>query len=96
MKVSHTGGWVGFQTIIERYLAQKWTFIALTSSEDGTAIRVAQQILEGKIAKLPTTELIINAKIVDGTGIASYAGSVRIKIIVSGKLVIYSLLWEKR
>lgn len=78
-KVSHTGGWVGFQTIIERYLAQKWTFIALTSSEDGTAIRVAQQILEGKIAKLPTTELIINAKIVDGTGIASYAGSVRIK-----------------
>lgn len=79
LKVSHTGGWVGFQTIIERHLAQKWTFIALTSSEDGTAIRVAQQILEGKIAKLPTTELITNAKIVDGTGIASYAGAVRIK-----------------
>lgn len=78
-KVSHTGGWVGFQTIIERHLAQQWTFIALTSSEDGTAIRVAQQVLEGKAAKLPTTELITNAKIVDGTGIASYAGAVRIK-----------------
>lgn len=78
-KISHTGGWVGFQTIIERHLAPQWTFIALTSSEDGTAIRVAQQILEGKIAKLPTTELITNAKIVDGTGIASYAGAVRIK-----------------
>ena len=78
-KVSHTGGWVGFQTIIERHLAQQWTFIALTSSEDGTAIRLAQQVLEGKAAKLPTTELITNAKIVDGTGIASYAGAVRIK-----------------
>lgn len=78
-KISHTGGWVGFQTIIERHLAPQWTFIALTSSEDGTAIRVAQQILEGKIAKLPTTELITNSKIVDGTGIASYAGAVRIK-----------------
>jgi len=78
-KVSHTGGWVGFQTIIERHLAQKWTFIALTSSEDGTAIQVAQQILDGKTAKLPTTELIINAQIVDGTGGAAFKGAVRIK-----------------
>ncbi len=77
--VSHTGSWVGFLNKIVRYTKQNWTVIGLTSSTDATALKVVQQILEGKTPKLPETKLIANANLIDGTGIAARKASVRLK-----------------
>jgi N-acyl-D-aspartate/D-glutamate deacylase/CubicO group peptidase (beta-lactamase class C family) len=78
-KVSHTGGWVGFLNKLVRYTKQKWTVIGLTSSSDPTAHTIVQQILEGKIPKLPETQLITNANLIDGTGTPARKSSVRMK-----------------
>ena len=78
-KVSHTGSWVGFLNKLVRYTEQKWTVIGLTSSSDPTAHNIVQQILDGKIPKLPETKLIANANLIDGTGIAARKASVRLK-----------------
>lgn len=77
--VSHTGSWVGFLNKLVRYTKQKWTVIGLTSSSDPTAHNIVEQILEGKIPKLPETHLITNANLIDGTGIAARRASVRLK-----------------
>ncbi len=76
--VSHTGGWVAFRTIIVRNIGQNQTLIALDNSTNFQGLLAAKNIWEGKPNKLPVTRLITNVKIIDGTGLPSYSGGVRI------------------
>lgn len=76
--LKHTGGWVGFRTLIVRYIDKKQTLIVLTNGGNAAA-RVAEDILVGKTLKLPQTQLITNIKLVDGTGIAARDASVRLR-----------------
>lgn len=77
-KVSHTGGWVGFRTYIVRYLDKNQTIILLDNSSNFFARAVVQNIWEGKPFELPTTRLITNVKVIDGTGLRAYDASVRL------------------
>jgi N-acyl-D-aspartate/D-glutamate deacylase/CubicO group peptidase (beta-lactamase class C family) len=74
--ISHTGSWVGFRSLIVRYLDKNQTVIVLTSGTNGAA-RVVRDIWEGKPYQLPTTHLITNVKIINGTGLPAFSGSVR-------------------
>lgn len=77
-KVSHTGSWVGFRTLIVRDIANKQTLIVLTSGTNAAA-RVAEYILAGKKPTVPVTQLITNVKLVDGTGTAARSAAVRLQ-----------------
>ena len=77
-KVSHTGGWVGFGTYIVRYLDKNQTIVLLDNSTNFYARAAVQNIWEDKPYKIPSTQLITNVKVVDGTGLPSYDASVRI------------------
>jgi len=77
-KVSHTGGWVGFLNEITRYIDKNQTIIFLSSSSDGRARAIVKNIWEEKPITLPTTHLITNVKVIDGTGLPAFAASVRI------------------
>ncbi|GAB3988801.1 hypothetical protein GCM10028807_12250 [Spirosoma daeguense] len=76
--VMHTGGWVGFRTLIIRYLDKKQTLIVL--SNGGNAVgRISRGILEEKPTQLPQTQLITNIRLVDGTGTPARKASVRLR-----------------
>ncbi len=75
--VSHTGSWVGFRNLIVRYIDRNQTLIVLTSGNNGSA-RVIRNIWEGKSYTLPTTNLITNVRVIDGTGSPAYPASVRL------------------
>lgn len=77
-KISHTGGWVGFRTVIVRYIDKNQTLIALDNSG---SLRVRAPLIaawEGKPVELPKTHLISNVRLVDGTGSAAVNENVRI------------------
>ncbi|NJN41784.1 MAG: serine hydrolase [Flammeovirgaceae bacterium] len=76
--VAHTGGWVGFRTIIVRYINSNQTLIVLDNSGNGYAHRAVRNIWENKPYEIPTTQLITNVKLVDGTGLLFRNASVRI------------------
>ncbi len=76
--VSHTGGWVGFATIIIRYIDKNQTVILLDNSSNSYADKLVRNIWEDKPIALPTTHLITNAKVIDGTGLPAFAGGVRV------------------
>lgn len=75
--VSHTGGWVGFATSITRYIDKNQTIIILDNSSNGRARAMVENIWENRSITLPLTHLITNVKVIDGTGLPAYAGSVR-------------------
>ncbi|MGC3946601.1 MAG: serine hydrolase [Chryseolinea sp.] len=75
---SHSGGWVGFRTFINRYVSTKQTFIILDNSTNFRAISLVKKILDNKPYGLPVTQLVSNVEIVDGTGLPAYKGAVRI------------------
>jgi N-acyl-D-amino-acid deacylase len=75
--VSHTGSWAGFRTLIVRYLEKNQALIVLSSSTNGAA-RMVRNIWEGKPYQLPSTQLITHVKIINGTGLPAFSGSVRI------------------
>lgn len=76
--VSHTGGWVGFGTIIIRYIDKNQTIILLDNSSNFRAHGLVRNIWEEKPITLPTTHLISNVNVIDGTGQPAFHGSVRI------------------
>jgi N-acyl-D-aspartate/D-glutamate deacylase/CubicO group peptidase (beta-lactamase class C family) len=89
--LSHTGSWVGFRTLIVRYIDKKQTLIVLSSGENA-ASRVARQIVEGRPFQLPKTQLITNIRLIDGTGIASKKAAVRLyndRIFETGDLTAF-------
>lgn len=76
--VAHTGGWVGFGTLIIRYIDQDQTIIVLDNSSNFRAHGLVKNIWEGKAVTLPTTHLITNVKVIDGTGLPAFEADVRI------------------
>ena len=77
-KLSHTGGWVGFRTIIVRYTDKNQTLIVLDNSGQMQAHRTVLNRWEGKPYSLPQTQLITNVRLIDGTGLPSTSESVRL------------------
>lgn len=77
-KVSHTGGWVGFGTIIIRYIEKNQTLILLDNSSNFYAHSLIRNIWEDKPITLPGTHIITNVNVIDGTGLPAFAASVRI------------------
>ncbi|GAB3956450.1 hypothetical protein GCM10028805_46340 [Spirosoma harenae] len=76
--LQHTGSWVGFRTLIVRYIDKKQTLIVLTNGTNAAG-RVARDILDGKPVQLPKTQLIRNIQLIDGTGTASRKATVRLR-----------------
>lgn len=76
--LAHTGHWVGFGTIIVRYIDKNQTIIVLDNSSNFQAQALVRNIWEDKPITLPTTHLITNVKVIDGTGLPAFASSVRI------------------
>ena len=76
--VAHTGGWVGFGTIIIRYIDKNQSIILLDNSSNFHAHALVRNIWEDKPFTLPTTHLITNVNVIDGTGLPAFSGSVRI------------------
>ncbi|HPH19632.1 MAG TPA: serine hydrolase [Haliscomenobacter sp.] len=77
-ELSHTGGWVGFRTLIVRDLEQKRSLILLDHSGQGHAQQALRNWYEGKALKLPSSLLIRNVQIIDGTGSTARLGAVRV------------------
>ncbi len=77
--LSHTGSWVGFYTLIVRYLNQKKTLIVLTNGTNPEAPGIVRNILEGKPITLPSFQIITNASLLDGTGTPARPASVRLR-----------------
>lgn len=75
--VSHTGGWVGFRTLIVRYTSKNETLIVLDNSGNFW-VRAIRNIWEDQKFSLPTTHLITNVKVIDGTGLPAREASVRV------------------
>ena len=75
--LKHTGSWVGFRTLIVRYVSKKQTLIVLTSGSNAGG-RVVETVLNGKTPLLPQTQLITNIRLIDGTGVAAKKASVRL------------------
>ncbi|WP_459066036.1 serine hydrolase [Flavitalea flava] len=89
-KYWHTGGWQGFVNLIYRDIKRHRTLIILSSSGDGSAIRISRAFFEGKEYTIPVTRLITHVRVIDGTGIPARSASVRIegnKIKAIGDLV---------
>lgn len=87
--ISHTGGWVGFGTLIIRYIDKNQTLILLDNSSNFRAHGLVKNIWEEKPITLPTTHLITNVKVIDGTGLPAFMGGVRIvndRILDAGTL----------
>ena len=76
--VSHTGGWVGFLNSITRHIDKNQTLICLSNGTNWLAQRIVKTIWEDKPVTLPTTHIITNVNILDGTGLPAFSGSVRI------------------
>ncbi|MVM29960.1 serine hydrolase [Spirosoma sp. HMF4905] len=74
----HTGSWVGFRTMIVRYIDKKQTLIILTNGGNAAG-RVARDVFEGKTPQLPKTQLITNIRLIDGTGTAPRKAAVRLR-----------------
>ena len=76
--VAHTGGWVGFGTIIIRYIDKNQSIILLDNSSNFHAHALVRNIWEDKPFTLPATHLITYVNVIDGTGLPAFSGSVRI------------------
>ena len=77
-KVYHTGSWLGFKNLIERYPDSKTTVILLSNSTDGTARDAVRALLNGKSPQIPHSQLIRNLQLIDGTGTAPRREDVRL------------------
>ncbi len=75
----HTGSWVGFFNIIKRNIDKKNTLIILSNSTNKNSIEIVNAILENKKYDIPTTQLIKNIKLIDGTGSVARKADVRLK-----------------
>ncbi|MCH8084333.1 MAG: serine hydrolase, partial [Myxococcales bacterium] len=81
-RISHAGGWVGFQTFIGRYVDDRFSVIVLTNLAEAEPERIADTIAAIYFAErhgpdqLAST-VIVNAKVLDGTGAPARSDSVR-------------------
>ena len=88
--LTHTGSWVGFFNLIERDLSNNSTAIVLSNSTNATARKIVDEIISGKPFAVPSTQLIRNVQVIDGTGTRARKGDVRLaddKIWEQGNLI---------
>ena len=78
-KVYHTGSWLGFRNLVERYPDSKTTVILLSNSTDGTARDAVRALLNDQPVHIPRTHLIRQVKLIDGTGSPARREDVRLK-----------------
>jgi N-acyl-D-aspartate/D-glutamate deacylase len=76
---AHTGGWVGFRTLVWNDFDKKQTLIVLSSGGSGAAVRAGQDFMKGENIRLPKTQLIENVQLVDGSGAPSRKTDVRMR-----------------
>ena len=77
-KVYHTGSWLGFKNLIERYPDSKTTVILLSNSTDDIARDAVRALMNGKSPQIPHSQLIRNVQLIDGTGTAPRREDVRL------------------
>lgn len=88
----HTGGWAGFINIIYRDVKNKRTLIVLTNGSNGEGVQLARSIFEHKPYTIPSSQLIRNVALIDGTGTPARNTAVRIegkRIIAVGDPIPY-------
>ncbi len=82
-RVAHGGSWVGFRTFIGRYLDDRFSVIVLTNLAEAEPESIADTIAALHLAARegpdrPASSVVVNAKLLDGSGAAARSGSVRI------------------
>ena len=75
----HSGNWAGFNNIICRKLKNNRMLIVLSNGSDDMASKISRNIFEVKPFTLPTFQLIINVRVIDGTNKPERKASVRTK-----------------
>ena len=81
-RIAHSGGWVGFRTFIGRYVDDRFSVIVLTNLAEAEPERIADTIAAIYFAERDSPDqlastVIINAKVLDGTGAPARSDSVR-------------------
>ncbi len=81
-RIAHGGSWVGFRTFIGRYVDDRFSVVVLTNlaetEPEGIADTIAAIYLsELDVANPPASTVVINARVMDGTGAPERAESVR-------------------
>jgi N-acyl-D-aspartate/D-glutamate deacylase/CubicO group peptidase (beta-lactamase class C family) len=81
-RIGHSGGWVGFQTFIGRYVDDRFSVIVVTNLAEADPESSADTIAAIYLAERdgpnrPASTLIVNAKVLDGTGAPARLDSVR-------------------
>jgi N-acyl-D-amino-acid deacylase len=81
-RIAHSGTWLGFRTFISRYVDDQFSVIVVanlaeTESESIADTIAALYLAERDDPNLPASSVIINAKVLDGTGAPARSDSVR-------------------
>lgn len=86
---SHTGSWAGFRNLICRDVTNHRTLIVLSSGDNDMGRNIAESIFNGQPFYVPSTFLLTNVQLIDGTGTPARNASVRVQgneIIAVGDL----------
>ena len=89
----HTGSWAGFFNLIYRDVKNQRTLVVLSSGSNDLANRTARQFMQGESLDIPSTTLIDNVRLIDGTGTPARNSAIRIegkKITAVGNLTAFS------
>jgi N-acyl-D-amino-acid deacylase len=81
-RFSHDGGWVGFASFIGRYVDDRFSVIVVTNLAEADAESIADSAAAIYLAERDSPErlassVIVNAKVLDGTGAPARSDSVR-------------------
>jgi N-acyl-D-amino-acid deacylase len=81
-RIAHGGSWVGFRTFIGRYVDDRFGVIVVTNLAEAEPEAIADTIAaiylaEGDGPNRPASTVIVNAKVLDGTGAPARSDSVR-------------------
>jgi len=81
-RIAHGGSWIGFRTFIGRYVDDRFSVIVLTNlaeaDPEGIADTIAAIYLNaGDAPNRPASTVIVNAKVMDGTGAPARSENVR-------------------
>jgi N-acyl-D-aspartate/D-glutamate deacylase len=81
-RVAHSGGWVGFETFIGRYVDDRFSVIVVTNLAEAEVESISDTIAAIYFAERDgpdrqASTVIVNAKVLDGTGAPARSDSVR-------------------
>jgi len=82
-RIGHGGSWVGFRTFIGRYVDDRFSVIVVTNLAEAEPESIADTIAAIYLAERdspdrPASTVIVNAKVLDGTGAPARSDSVQI------------------